>query len=104
MGVPAISPTAPTPPPTSYPTKKYHPLPDDNENEDGKEGPIIWKVFLWVVVIFSLTWMLFYFRFPIFYFFQNLINNTQRFGCKGCLGSLSLAFLVDLNLEVQEGA
>mmetsp|Transcript_8114 Transcript_8114/g.14295 ORF Transcript_8114/g.14295 Transcript_8114/m.14295 type:complete len:198 (-) Transcript_8114:262-855(-) len=81
---PAIVPSAPTPPPTHPPSKKYE-SPEDTEEK--KEETKVGIIFLWIVVAFTLIWLLCYFRDIIFFFFGNAWNNTRRFGCKGCLNS-----------------
>jgi len=66
----AISPTTAMPTPTPNPTKKYQPSPDDEDEE--KEGVKIGMIFLWIVIAFSLIWVVCYFRDAILFFFGNV--------------------------------
>lgn len=80
--------SAPTPQPTHNPTKQYHPSPDDDEEGEKKhEGTRVGIIFLWIVVAFTLIWLVCYFRDAIMFFFGNAWNNTRRYGCRGCLQS-----------------
>ena len=68
-----VNPPSPSPPTaTPAPTKKYEPAPDDDEEkkkeEEKKEGAKVGFIFLWIVVSFSLIWVLCYFRDAIAFF------------------------------------
>ncbi|KAL7539528.1 hypothetical protein ACHAXR_009367 [Thalassiosira sp. AJA248-18] len=78
--------STPMPTPTPQPTKKYEPSPDD-EDEKKKEETKVGMIFLWIIVSFTLIWLVCYFRDAISFFFGSAWNNTRRYGCKGCLHS-----------------
>eukprot|EP00571_Detonula_confervacea_P013828 CAMPEP_0172301036 /NCGR_PEP_ID=MMETSP1058-20130122/3012_1 /TAXON_ID=83371 /ORGANISM="Detonula confervacea, Strain CCMP 353" /LENGTH=183 /DNA_ID=CAMNT_0013011025 /DNA_START=89 /DNA_END=640 /DNA_ORIENTATION=+ len=81
---------APTPvaaPTTAQPTKHYESPDEEKEEEEKKEGAKIGMIFLWIVVAFTVIWLVCYFRDALLFFFGNAWNNTRRYGCKGCLKS-----------------
>ena len=69
---PAAAPTEPTPSPTPELTKKYESPEDEEKDEEKKEGTKVGMIFLWIVVAFSLIWVICYFRDAILFFFANV--------------------------------